>query len=71
MPTLYVLWSVKHGRWWMARALGYSETLDRAGLYTSEECDRLEYGSQRAGRFDQISVRIPACAVGLDPTTQR
>lgn len=61
---LFVLWSVKHSRWWERHGIGYCETLDRAGLYTSEQCDRIEHGSQRAGRYDQISVRIPAAAVG-------
>jgi hypothetical protein len=60
---LFVVWSVKHSRWWEARGRGYTESLAKAGRYTAAECDKIEGGSQRARRFDQISVRIPVSAV--------
>src|SRR5689334_939559 len=37
---LYLLWSNKHGRWWKANALGYTEDVSEAGRYTEHEAVR-------------------------------
>lgn len=55
----FVVWSVKHGMWWDKDECGYTSDLSRAGTYTAAQCDEIEARSQSAGRYSQISVRIP------------
>jgi hypothetical protein len=56
---LFFIWSVKHQLWWKENEAGYTPALNEAGLYTADQAQVIEERSQCAGRFDQISVRVP------------
>jgi hypothetical protein len=60
---VFVVWSVKHGLWWDKDEAGYTADLNKAGTYTAAQCDAIEERSQCAGRFSQISVRIPLARI--------
>lgn len=40
-PTWYVIWSMEHQAWWRPGRMGYSETLDGAGIYSYDAAQRI------------------------------
>ncbi len=37
----YRIWSIEHGRWWKGNESGYTNDIDKAGLYSVVQANRI------------------------------
>lgn len=38
---LYLIWSIEHNGWWMPAERGYTQSRDKAGVYTFERASEI------------------------------